>query len=91
VSPLITHVVEGASTVQVVPPGEAVTMYLVMGDPPSLVGAVNSIVALKEFALAVTVAVTFVGLEGTPSAVTASDGKDGAEFPTEFVAVTSKE
>ena len=90
-SPLITHDVEGASTVQVAPPGEAVTVYLVMGDPPSFAGAVNSIVALREFALAVTVALTFMGLEGVPSAVTASDGKDGAELPTEFVAETSKE
>lgn len=68
VNPVISHPVLGFVVVQVSPPGEEVTMYSVIADPPLSVGAVKVIVA---FPGALEVEVTPVGATGTVAGVTA--------------------
>jgi hypothetical protein len=60
---------------------KASASYLVIGDPPVL-GAVKLTVA-EAFPGDATM---FVGVEGLPTGVTAADGVELAEFPTEFLA-----
>jgi hypothetical protein len=57
--------------------------YCVIGDPP-VFGAVKLTVADALEAEATTL----VGVEGLPTGVTAADGVELAEFPTEFLATT---
>jgi len=64
--------------------GEDVTMYVVIGLPPSLDGAVHETVADASPATALTA----VGAPGRPGVVTAADAALEAELPTEFVATT---
>ena len=69
------------------PPGEEVTVYPVIADPPVFVGAVKLTVALPLLAVAEI-------LVGTPGAVNAGvTGEDALEelpAPLPFVAVTVK-
>jgi hypothetical protein len=70
----------------VAPPGDAVTVYAVIGAPPLDAGAVHDTVAN---ALPGTAA-TAVGAPGAVGAVgvTAVDGADAGPGPTTFVATT---
>jgi hypothetical protein len=65
---VISHPVVGSVVVQVSPPGEDVTTYSVIADPPLSVGAVNVMVALPG---ALEVAVNPVGAPGTVAGVIA--------------------
>ena len=69
---------------QVAPLGERVTVYPVIDEPPSLVGAAHEIVA-RPFP---ETAVTLVGALGTPNGVTAVDAALAGESPALFVATT---
>jgi hypothetical protein len=70
--------------VAVRPPGEAVTVYPVIAEPPSLAGAVHDTAAWAFPA----VPLTPVGAPGTVHGVTAAEAADAAEVPATFVAVT---
>ena len=71
--------------VAVRPPGEAVTVYPVIADPPVFVGAVKLTVALPLL----TVAEIPVGVPGALAAsVTAEEAPDAVPAPMAFVAVT---
>ena len=73
--------------VAVIPPGEAVTVYPVIADPPVFIGAVKLTVALPL----PPVAEMLVGTPGAIGAgVTADDGVELAPSPTELVATTVK-
>ena len=89
VSPLIAQVVAGAIAVQVAPPGAAVTTYLVIADPPSLVGGVHEIVAEPPPGTAVT----FVGFPGAMGwlGVTEVDAVDALLVVLMLRAVTENE
>ena len=71
---------------QVAPPGDAVTAYDVMGDPPSA-GATHVTTAASSPAEAVT-DVGAAGAVGSGRGLLASDGGDGVDVPAAFVAVT---
>ena len=64
--------------------GDGAIVYRVIGEPPSLTGAVHDTTA---DALPGT-AVTPVGAPGTAAGVTAAEAADGGEVPTALVAVT---
>jgi hypothetical protein len=71
----------------VFPPGETVTVYDVIGAPPSTTGGVNVTTAIPFPA----VALTPVGAPGARAAnpgVTLFDGADGTPVPIPFDAVT---
>jgi hypothetical protein len=70
------------------PSGLAVTVYDVIGEPPSEAGAVQVTVACPSPA----VALTSVGASGAVLllGVTAADGSLGAESPTALLATTVK-
>jgi hypothetical protein len=68
VNPVISHPFVGLVVVQVKPPGEDVTTYSVIDDPPLSVGAERVIVALPG---ELVVAVTPVGAAGTVAGVIA--------------------
>ena len=71
--------------VAVRPPGEEVTVYPVIADPPVFVGAVKLTVALPLL----TVALIPVGAPGALAAsVTAEEAPDAVPAPMAFVAVT---
>src|SRR5665648_624107 len=70
--------------VAVAPPGDAVTVYPVIDEPPLLAGAVQLTVA-EAFP---GVADTAVGAPGTVLGVTAALATDASEVPTLLVAVT---
>jgi hypothetical protein len=84
VSPLTEHVEALANAVQVAPPGEAVTVYPVIGDPPSSTGGVQDICAR---ALAPE-AVADVGASGALAGVAVTVAVDDSESPTPLVAIT---
>jgi hypothetical protein len=65
---VISHPALGSVVVQVSPPGEDVTTYSVIADPPLSVGAVKVIVALPA---ALEVAANPVGAPGTVAGVIA--------------------
>jgi hypothetical protein len=69
-----------------IPPGEDVTVYPVIADPPLLLGAVHVTPTLPSPA----VADAPVGASGTFDTVTAADAAEGPEFPTVLVATTVK-
>jgi hypothetical protein len=71
--------------VQVFSPGVAVTVYLVIADPPFEIGAVHDTV---DFADSNDVASTPVGAPGTVDTSAAADAVDAAEAPDAFVADT---
>ena len=72
--------------VAVLPPGFAVTLYEIMGLPPSEVGGVKVTVAWAFPAVAVPI----VGAPGTVAGVTLFEGLDEGPVPTPLVAVTVK-
>jgi hypothetical protein len=74
----------GEDVPEAVVPSLAVTTYPVIGEPPSVAGAVNEIEALASPAEATTL----VGALGTVEGVTALEALDCADVPIPFVAVT---
>ena len=70
--------------VAVSPPGEAVTMYPVIAEPPVFAGAVKETVALPMPATALTL----VGAAEGPIGVTEFDAVDAIDVPIKFVATT---
>jgi hypothetical protein len=80
VSPVTSHEVSGDVTIQVAPPGEAVTVYEVAAPPDT--GAEIVTVALPS-------PVTAVGAPGVPGlpGVTELEAGDAADVPPSFVAV----
>ena len=77
---------EVLAVVTVTPPGSEVTVYFVIGLPPSEAGAVHETTA--EISLGV--ADTSVGVSGTIAGVIGVDGSEAILVPREFVAVTMK-
>ncbi len=86
VRPLTTTLVADPGAVAVIPPGDEVAVYPVIGLPPLSPGAVQLTVA---DALPRT-AVTFVGAPGTVAGVTELEGAEGGPVPTVLAAVTVK-
>jgi hypothetical protein len=70
----------------VIPPGEEITVYFVIAEPPSEVGAVKTTVAW----LSPAVTEVMKGALGGPVGVAVLDEADGTLVPAEFVAVTAK-
>ena len=84
-SPLTVHGLETA--VHVRPPGDEVTVYPVMAEPPLFSGAVQDTTAEALPA----VADTAVGGPGKPATgVTGEEAVEAALVPTAFVAFTVK-
>ena len=79
-------VTEVLVVVAVTPPGSEVTVYSVIGLPPSEAGAVHETTAC----LSPGVADALVGAPGAVAGVTEVDGSERALVPMEFVAVTVK-
>jgi len=75
-----------AAPLAVIPAGDDVTVYDVMGEPPFDTGAVNVTVACALPAAALPM----VGAPGTAAGVTLFDGAEGGPTPTALVAVTVK-
>ena len=87
VKPEQTYVVAlFASTTQVAPAGEEITVYPVTADPPFDVGAVKEIVAAPA---ALLEAVTEVGAPGTVAGVTANEEAEVSDELIPFEAVTA--
>ena len=84
VNPVI--VTEVLAVVAITSPGSDVTVYSVIGLPPSEAGAVHETVA----SLSPGVADKLVGASGTPVVVTALEGAELALVPAALVAVTVK-
>ena len=84
----ISQKVVGAVTVHVAPPGDAVTVYEVTGDPFSFAGGLNETVAESVVVPAVITAETFSGAEGRATAVTAVEASDALDSPLLFTAFT---
>ena len=82
VRPVTVHDTSTA-VAQVAPPGDAVTVYVVMVDPPSAAGGVHVTVA----AVLPAMASAPVGASGAV-ATTGADAADAAPVPTPLVAVT---
>jgi len=70
--------------VPVNPPGEEVTVYPVIADPPFEAGALNA----TETCAFPKVPTAAVGAPGTVAGVTDADAEDAEPFPIAFVAVT---
>jgi hypothetical protein len=68
----------------VCPPGDEVTVYDVIAEPPSDAGALKLTLACRSPG----VADTPVGAPGTVRGVTAADGADAAPVPATLVAAT---
>ena len=83
----LTTVDVAPEIVAVAAPGEAVTVYDVIAEPPLLAGATHDTVA----DVLPATAVTDVGAPGTVGAlgVTGDEAADGAPVPTLFAAVTT--
>ena len=79
-----TVAVRAPVVVAVAPPGLAVTVYPVTGEPPLLAGAVHDTAAWLLPAMAVTA----VGAAGIVLGVTAVLGADAVEVPELLVAIT---
>ena len=84
VRPLTTHDVAGDVTVHVAPPGDAVTVYDVIGDPPLLAGATT-------VTLAVSLPGTTYPIEGASGVVRGvTEVVAAVEAPAAFTATTVK-
>lgn len=84
VNPLTTHEVAGEVTVHVAPPGDAVTVYDVIGDPPLLAGATT-------VTLAVSLPGTTYPIDGAPGVVRGvTEVVAAVEAPAAFTATTVK-
>ena len=81
-----TVAVNAPVVVAVAPPGVAVTVYPVIGEPPLLAGAVHDTWAWLLPAMAVTA----VGAAGTAVGVTAVLADEAGEVPAALVAVAVK-
>jgi hypothetical protein len=68
------------------PPGLEVTVYEIIGFPPSEAGGMKLTVAWAFPAIAVTP----VGAPGTPTGVTLLEGLEAGPLPIELVALTVK-
>ena len=77
---------EVLDVVAVTPPGSDVTVYSVIGQPPSEAGAVHETTARTSCG----VADTPLGAPGTRARVTEFDASEDRLVPLEFVAVTVK-
>jgi len=75
-----------AAPLTLMPPGEDVTVYEVIAEPPVEAGGVNATVACALPAVAVPI----VGGPGTAPGVTLFEGGDAGPVPTALVAVTVK-
>jgi len=75
-----------AAPLAVIPPGDDVTVYSVIGEPPVEAGGVNVTVACALPAVAVPI----VGAPGRLANVTLFEGADAGPVPAAFVAVTVK-
>jgi hypothetical protein len=84
--PLTTQLVAPAGALHVGPPGEAVTVYPVIGDPPSLEGGVKETRALPF----PSVAETPVGGLATVAGVAVTETVEESELPTPLVVMTRK-
>jgi hypothetical protein len=84
VSPVTVALVAVPLTLADCPPGDAVTVYPVMGTPPFVEGAVQLTVACAFPATAVTP----VGAPGVPAGVTAFDAAEAVLVPFALVAAT---
>ena len=73
-----------AGTTTVRPPGEAVTVYWLTGEPPSSAGSTQ----LTSVRRSPGTALTPVGADGAASGTTGALGADDAETPTSLAAVT---
>src|SRR4051812_28940199 len=73
-----------AAPLALIAPGEDVTVYEVIGEPPFEAGGVNATLACAPPATAVPIA----GASGTAAGVTLFDGVDAGPVPMPFVAVT---
>jgi len=82
VSPLTVSGDPGPLTLM--PPGEEVAVYDVIGEPPSEEGAANATVACALPAVAMATG----GALGNDRGVTLFDGAEEGPTPTAFVAVT---
>jgi hypothetical protein len=69
----------GEFIVQVAPPGDAVTVYEVTGEPFSLAGGSKETVAERVVVPAVITATTFKGAEGGATAVTAVEESESLD------------
>jgi hypothetical protein len=85
-SPDTVQLVDPTGTLQVAPPGEAVTVYPVIAEPPLSVGGVKETRALPL----PSTAVTDVGDCGTVAGVAVTNAVDDSESPTPLVAMTRK-
>ena len=77
------------SRLHVAPPGDAVTVYDLIGAPPSA-GAVHDTRAASLYGTAVGRAGCAGVVSVVPPGVIAADATDGAESPTAFRATTVK-
>ena len=84
VRPVTVVVSAPLSQLAVAPPGLAVTVYAVIGEPPLEAGATHVTTAWALPA----VPETFVGASGTVAGVTKCTPVDPGLVPTAFVAVT---
>ena len=66
--------------------GDEVTLYPVIADPPSDVGALH----VRITWVSPGVVITFVGAPGTVRGVMAEDGEDAGDSPAIFIAATVK-
>jgi hypothetical protein len=71
--------VVGAVTVHVAPPGEAVTVYEVTGEPFSLAGGSKETEAESAVFPAVITADTFCGADGAETAITAVEACEAVD------------
>ena len=85
-SPVTTQASGPEDQVQVLPPGVAVTVYPVIGEPPFEAGADHD---TSTAALPAT-AVGAIGAVGDPIGVTDAEGAEAAPVPTAFAAFTVK-
>ena len=85
-SPETVQLVDPTGTLHVAPPGEAVTVYPVIAEPPLSDGGVKETRALPL----PSVADTNVGDPGTVAGVAVTVAVDDSESPTPLVAITRK-
>lgn len=82
--PETTQLVDETGTEHVAPPGDAVTVYPVIGAPPSVTGALQETRALPL----PSTADTPEGESGTVAGVAVAETVEDSESPTELVAMT---
>lgn len=73
-----------AAPLALMPPGDDVAVYDVIGEPPLEAGGVNATFACASPGEAIPI----VGAPGTAAGVTLLEAPEGGPVPTPFVAVT---